>query len=539
MTLSTAAVKATQSAVAEIQLPFAVTGQAAEAWLQRLPSLGFGEGCRQLFNALRAVNRIDMAAHQRFQLLELLRPQVLEFSRRFEPYFMDQSFPLDDKIAKVVRLAVQFQTELARGYQRVAGSSACAEAFSPIQQATAVHRALTAYGLYLLRSAQSHEAPVANVWQKIYSVYSRAESLHVADVAVTDCGLSSSATVSECLRKISLFQLALPTRLPQRVVGQLFAWFDEKAHLVGLHRERAFNLQEAHFSLDLTGNAMPQPIGALTLPHAKIRYLFLEPLLLELLESGSACAAFGLMVAKRFNPGTEGWNSTGQNWPVLFACGAEGCAALLAADSTTVKQRLNGLKSNDKPLELQIKPYDTRERLSVRVTHSFESTQNKPPQISRAEIWGVSALETTAVNHSGQGLMRFYDNDSRAVLTADRQRLQVGAVVVMTGLGIEHAIGIIRAVTPTADATRAFADVEILGGTLTTAYAYLEGEKKRRLPCLLLGGEPGSAGTAILPSTTFANGTWLTLEQDGKWTNRRLARLLESTENFNQYQLLA
>lgn len=524
----------------ELQLPFAATAPAAEAWLQNLSALGFGEACRQLFNALRAVNRLDVGAHQRFQLLESLRPQVINHSRRFEPYFVAQTFPLDDKVAKVVRLAMQFQAELALGYHRVAESPACAEVFSKAQQATAIHRALTAYGLYLLRSAQSYEVPASGVWNKIYRAYRLAETLDVADEQVTDlhCPLASSATASECLRKIALFQLALPTRLQQKQIGELYGWLDENSHLVRLQRERAFNLQEAHFYLDLAANEMPQPIGTLVAPYAETRYLFLEPMLLELLESGRACAPFGLSVVRRLTPVKDGWQDDGQSQVVLFATGAEGCAALLEADIAAVKLRMKGLERA--ALELHPTNIASRAPLSARVAQHMGTSKAKLTHVSRDEIWGGSEPEAIAASHSSEGVVRHNADQGRAALIGDRHHLRMGQLVAATATGMPPLLGVVRTVSATADATRVWADVELISGAIATARAYVEGEQRRRLPAVLVTGDhgQGAATSVMLLPTPFPNGTWITLEQHGKWSNQRLARLMEATDDFCQYHMV-
>ncbi|WP_054773307.1 hypothetical protein [Methylogaea oryzae] len=240
-----------------------------------------------------------------------------------------------------MRLAIQFQAELALGYQRVLESSQCATTFGPDQQATTAHRALSAYGLYLLRSAQSYLPPAAGLWGKIHQAYRCAESLGVAHRAVVDPDgpYASSASADECLRKIVLFQLALPTRLRQSEIAELYDWIDANIPLVRLQKERAFNLQEAQFFVDLAKDGNPQPIGALVTPHADIRYLFLEPSLLVQLRTGAACSTFGTDLAQRFAP-LDDEGEEAQCRTALFATGAEGGAALLEAELAKVKQRL-------------------------------------------------------------------------------------------------------------------------------------------------------------------------------------------------------
>lgn len=540
--MNTATATDKPGSVIDTALPCAVTIPAFDAWLKFLPSLGFGDGCRQLFQALRNLNRTELPAHQRLQLMELLRPSVLQYCRRFDPYFVGQTFPLDDKIAKLVRLVVQFHAELALGYHRVSDAANFTHAFSKSQQNTAIQQALAAYALYLLRSAQCYELPMLDVWRKIYQVYRRAEpaGLTNSPLAGTDNGKLNGLTPAQWLCKIALFQLAQPTRLSQRESAEWYHWLDAHVSLLGLQQDRAFNLQEADFYLNLTENSMPQPIGAMSMATVEHRYLFLNPALLERLQSADAGLVFGQMLARRLTPNQEHQPSAQQSNPVLFAGGAEGAAALLAADAAKLMRRINGLDGGcGQPLELQAPAADARARLSVRVPQYFEAAPCLRPQISREEIWATSTQEITAAQYGQQGLLQFSEQPHRAALVADRQGLRVGDFILMTGVNMPPCAGVIRAATPTLDVTRAFADVELLAGTPRPGKAYLEGEQKRCLPCLLIGeGAEDTADTIILPAMSFANGLWLTVEHQGQWKNLRLARLLEATEHFSQYQLV-
>lgn len=521
--------------VAANQLPFTLSPAAAEAWLQCLSSLGFSDACRHLFSALRGLNRLELSAHQRFQLLEILRSQVLNYSRRFEPYFVEQTFPLNEKVLKIVRFAVQFQMELASGYQQVVDSPACTEIFSQAQQATAIHRTLTAYGVYLLRGAQCYEIPATSFWQHVYGVYRRAEAMRVTNVRVVDQDYASSTntTASECLHKIALFQLAQPTRLSQAEMGRLYGWLEQNTHLISLRRERAYNLQEAQFYLELSAHRAPQSIDALTSPQPETRYLFLEPQFLELLAANADCA--GLAVARRLSPCKDGWQTPEQTQAIVFATGVEGCAALLTANAARVARCIDYAENTHLALSPISQP--PRTPLSARVAHCISNRPTKLDQVSRDEIWGNDQPEIIAAHYSHSGLVRFYDSNARAMLIADRQHLRMGQLVAITADNIISTIGVVRAITPALDTSRVWADIEVITGNVTTAHAHVENEKHHRLASLLVTNEDASGAarpTIILP-TPLSNGTWITAEQNGQWHNLRLAHLIEATDSFCQY----
>ncbi len=87
------------ASTAELRLPFEATAPAAEAWLLSLSTLSFSDSCRHLYHALRAVNRLDLAAHQRLQLLETLPPANTQPEQPFRPLLLgtDLSPPGQDR----------------------------------------------------------------------------------------------------------------------------------------------------------------------------------------------------------------------------------------------------------------------------------------------------------------------------------------------------------------------------------------------------------------------------------------------------------
>jgi hypothetical protein len=92
-------------------------------WLERMPQEIPADYCRQLYAALKRLNAQPLPALQRLQFLERLRGPVLAQSRYFEPFFLDQKFPLEEKAFKMTRLAIHFQVELIEGYMRASCKS--------------------------------------------------------------------------------------------------------------------------------------------------------------------------------------------------------------------------------------------------------------------------------------------------------------------------------------------------------------------------------------------------------------------------------
>ena len=98
------------------RLPFSTSAKGVADWLERLPREIPADYCRQLYAALKGLNAQSLPAMHRLQVLERLRTPVLAQSRYFEPFFLDQRFPLEEKAFKMTRLAIHFQVELVEGY---------------------------------------------------------------------------------------------------------------------------------------------------------------------------------------------------------------------------------------------------------------------------------------------------------------------------------------------------------------------------------------------------------------------------------------
>ena len=70
-------------------------------WLAALPQSNMGEMTRQIFNAVRQLNRQKMSNKQRLENMEMLRKPTREIFQNLEKYFINLTLPLPDKRAIV------------------------------------------------------------------------------------------------------------------------------------------------------------------------------------------------------------------------------------------------------------------------------------------------------------------------------------------------------------------------------------------------------------------------------------------------------
>lgn len=530
------------SPVAESALPFAPTAGGASAWLdglnpwmKPLSSVNPGEACRYLLGILQESGKIEMTALQRLHLLEVLRPHVLRAASSLDRYFLEPVCADDGKALKLRRMGLLFYSELARNYQCVVGDAGFAEVLNSGQKATAMHRALQSFSLYLLRCHQAYEAAGRTFWEDVYALYRCAEAFAVLDREVADPEgtLTRADTVRLLAGKLAVFHLANPLMLTQRQIGLLFSCLDDNVHCVGLSAESAPEGGKAAFFLNLDGSAAPQHQGNLTTAMAEVRYLSVDATLPGLLFNGSAYAPWGKAVAQRLAPRSV-WDSQEASRAVLFTHGIAGCSALSECGMDFLERRMDGRKTNAKE-ELELLPLDKRREHTPAEAAGLNFGIKR---VSREEIWGHTSADAIAVKHSCLGFLNRNSATGRAVIVAERRHLRVGEVVSYRDGARGSVWAIVRNTAPTADPERVWAELETLEGDVAPVKVYIEGAGRQRLPALLCTPKDAAGSqSALLPPIGLANGTWLVLEQEGQWLNRRLSRLLESTGCVNHYQL--
>lgn len=513
------------------RLPFSTSAKGVADWVERLPREIPADYCRQLYAALKGLNVQPLPAMHRLQVLERLRTPVLAQSRYFEPFFLDQRFPLEEKAFKMTRLAIHFQVELLEGYMSLIRDPEFEAIFAPAQQATALHRALQSHSLLLLLVSQVYEAPPARLWENVNRLYALAERLRLADTAVHEPGegfASASSTPADVLGRTLAFHLANPTRLPQRQIGDLFRFLDENTHLIGLHRERDAQGRETRFYLDLAGTAPPRHISQLAGAHPDIRYLAILPMLTELMQMGVLGAPFDQRVALLLGKSElfglmwrlDHW--TGRRTAAI--AGVQGVAALCKLTPSQIDHLQRTLADG------------AGNALSL----TAQGSVGIPFAPAAEDIWKDANPVALATRQAFTCHLRYAGPEGCCLIGTEHGKAGSGEVVGFLQENRQVAVGILRARQSTRDGTRDVGEMELLSHRASTVGVYyVVGETQRKIQGVLIAGQPDSEypATVLLPSIGLPAGAWITVEQDGQWRNYRLAKLLEATPDFRHYQL--
>lgn len=241
---------------------------AIETWIQNLPILNAGDTSRQLYNALLEMNALDIETQQRYQALELLRNPIGLVIDGLKKHYLGQDFPLTPKARKVADLTAALYQQLATGYRITVAEESPKGRFRRDNKllAAAIHRAMSALGMVLVKSFQVYSPYPPHIWREIHELYRQAENQKLLNVDIKQAEEASASTVSGLYKQIMLLALACPYRLRQGAVENIYIKLKDwssHASLTGLTTTGNAN------GIFVTNLASDDPPSYLILRHTK------------------------------------------------------------------------------------------------------------------------------------------------------------------------------------------------------------------------------------------------------------------------------
>ena len=202
------------------------------AWLSDLPMGDKGACARQIFHALKEMNRLDISSRDRWRALEMLVPHVLDMTETLEQHFRNQSLPIAEKNLKIADLCIELFRELALGYKILLDQiwTKDLNVLNRNKAVSIVYRAMYFLQKILLATYELYNDPPPNTWMHIHQLYLYAEDNHIAHLKPRDIagGTQLATTVADLYTQIILLGLVSPFRLRQldtkKIVHALSDW---------------------------------------------------------------------------------------------------------------------------------------------------------------------------------------------------------------------------------------------------------------------------------------------------------------------------
>jgi cyclic-di-GMP-binding protein len=198
-----------------------------EAWIATLPMANTGESARQIYNALREMNRLVFPSQDRYKILEALRKPLHQITKLLKKHYINQNLPLPLKNQKIAELAIQLNAEMATGYKSVIQekTSKTFPALSNKILITSLHRAIRYLSNVLLCSYQIYIQHPENIWVQTHRLYLYAETHKFHNTIVKDHITTKSfldGSISNLYKQILLLALAGPYRFRQHVTEAVY-----------------------------------------------------------------------------------------------------------------------------------------------------------------------------------------------------------------------------------------------------------------------------------------------------------------------------
>lgn len=211
-----------------------------KAWVDELPLMNMGETSRQLYQYIQELNRLQIDARLRFQLLETVRPTILHVCGALGQHYLNQSVVLPEKARRVASLAQALQGHMANGYKLVAvrGMRKLKDKDARANVVVSIHRAVTALTDTLIRCYQLYFPTPRNLWLELHQLYLLAESngLETSEVSDPAFKVIESSTIADAYGRVLLLATAKPNQLRQQELSALYHATEEWSDLIAIKK---------------------------------------------------------------------------------------------------------------------------------------------------------------------------------------------------------------------------------------------------------------------------------------------------------------
>lgn len=234
----------------------------ARAWLASLPLADSAESAREIYQALYTLNRQELDAVCRFELMELYSSPVATITAALEPYFARAALPLTTKKRQLAEFIRHLHMEIAYGYkgclqdiekQRLPWSKKSLRIAS-------LERALHYLGEVLLHSYQVYMPFPSNTWREIHAIYCyAAEQNMTSEVVDAPPPANGKTTLAHDYIRILLLGLSNPYQLPQNECRQMQGFLQQWGAKAVLRNNLEPPHPSGHFLLDLSIDSPPVP----------------------------------------------------------------------------------------------------------------------------------------------------------------------------------------------------------------------------------------------------------------------------------------
>ena len=234
-----------------------------QAWLDSLPMADSAECARELYQALYTLNRQELNAADRYELMELYRAPVSVVTDALQQYFSKLTVPLTLQRRQLAEFVRSLQMEMANGYKCVLHDSQRARlqwGKKGLQLATIGH-ILHYLGEVLLRSYQVYMPYPVGIWREMHALFGHAEVINMADDKIyrTSGQGQIESTIRRLYLHIILLGICSPYQLQQNECFQIDEFLESWSDKATITNKLDVTNTAGQFLIDLSADNVPTP----------------------------------------------------------------------------------------------------------------------------------------------------------------------------------------------------------------------------------------------------------------------------------------
>lgn len=232
--------------------------QAARSWVESLPVTDTNSVVQMLSQGLNDLNRIKTSPKIRYDIMEILRPNLevalVNLSRRY----LNQPLILPEEPRKMAEFSDRLYTLASTAYTIVAIEAiqqrdSIREVNPARLTCQAIQRALLFAGRKVLQTLQLHQSMENHGWQTLHQLYALGEHQRLANLPVPE-PLNGGSTITATYLQAIMLGCCKPNHLRQSDMAAVYRGLQQWSELVHLD---SVDSQEALFVTDLDSDQPP------------------------------------------------------------------------------------------------------------------------------------------------------------------------------------------------------------------------------------------------------------------------------------------
>lgn len=241
---------------------FDIRPAVVKKWVEELPLGSTGESSKQLYHALKKVNKQNNSLQNHLVFLETIAPTLTLLYPRLSKHFSDISLPLETKTRNVLHVTTSLLTEILRGYQIVIKTLLINKPFGWKKPfALALHRSFIYTSQILCLQRLTYQPCLKGLWREIFWYYQQAEKFKLLNKRYHSQNNHQKKTSIEYeFKRLLLLSLLSANNLGQKnmheVHNLMALWIKNSDVLTKEAQEK-----RTCFTLNLLSDAPPYLIG--------------------------------------------------------------------------------------------------------------------------------------------------------------------------------------------------------------------------------------------------------------------------------------